>query len=92
MPTKKDKTWEYRRVYNVDTYDLGEVAGHPFSYVKRRHFLLDKDYRNFKPFCKCGWKSSTWHTSKKFAHREHFEHAKQYEREHPRLFDDKDDA
>jgi len=57
---------EIKRVYNVNRYDADAslVAAHPFSYQKRRDALKTTRFTHFKPFCKCGWKSTTWHTSK----------------------------
>lgn len=75
---------EVKRVYNVHSYELTDLYGHPYSYFKRRLFPLG-NYNEFRPFCKCGWKSKTWHKNKINAKEEHYEHAVKAHDDNPRF-------
>ena len=87
MVTKQTPLYQFKTVRNSTRYDMtgALIPNHFFNYVKRRRYQSESKYSGFRPYCSCGWKSTTWHMTKALAEGEHISHARESQLLRPTL-------
>lgn len=90
MGTKPTPLYQFKTVRNSTRYDMtgALIPGHMFNYIKRRKYQSESKYSGFRPYCSCGWKSTTWFLSKQLAEGEHIRHAKDSIIQRPPMFNE----